>query len=741
MIVTPGAATRTGDGDWLYKEIDWWLANRPGVAPIVLNTVPSDNERWFPEPVHAMWRNLNWLPLSDDPQKNQMENVFDRVTDGVGGRMPAWLRSELERERHRRTIIKRYLFAAVVFGVVAAILAGITWFEYQNARKAATAERTAKEDAKTKEALAVQNAEQAKQAELAAMHFLGIATTGMTDAITEEGLRRIDDSPAEAVRLAELASPLTDSPRIGELFRSAAIAHPVWCRIGFEDASSDKQEFIPDPPRVSDPFATDKRLSLILGPVDGFSYPPHKVADSLFGNVLQDFGSATSVGAEVPSLDWKRTAKSVLALREVPSGKVVASLPLLKEEWLMAPDPSATRLVCTRVGEKDSWQGRVFELTAAGLSTPALTFRDGRDVAFTDGDWPCFILSANGTVSQYLSPQNSRVLGKWPEAIRVYAHPSGNAIVLSTTTGLTWIGLHEAAPTTVQIPWPGSHLTAEGVRQACTIRWGPQPHHVLVYRLDAKAGEKPKAHQLLTTLSAINVKTGRVQSLAEYPIRANALTRLICETDNSGRRVAITSFEQSTAEKIIETPGSTVQVMTLSWRPEGTVPPADAAKAVVDVHVRPGGLLRGERLPATKVSVRAISMSPNGKFLVVASDRRTSSGTGFGIGLVEDWRLDSLDEQSSSAPEARKLHIGPMAVLRIAYSRDGSRVAFWDHQGTSHVFRVAVDPSGSFDTHRLPPDLVRRLSPETQAYGPRGQYILADYGGVRRPCVRSRAFR
>src|SRR5580692_919496 len=47
VVCTPGLFARLKGGDWVHKELDWWLSNR-SAAPLIIDATGED-VRWLPE--------------------------------------------------------------------------------------------------------------------------------------------------------------------------------------------------------------------------------------------------------------------------------------------------------------------------------------------------------------------------------------------------------------------------------------------------------------------------------------------------------------------------------------------------------------------------------------------------------------------------------------------------------------------------------------------------------------------
>jgi hypothetical protein len=105
FICTPGAYSRLGDDDWVYRELDWWLAHRQA-APIIVTT---HGERWIPKELHARWPNaqrlvvdVENLPPATDAKFDELRLQFrDRVLEGIRDNAVQILYEEVEREKRR----------------------------------------------------------------------------------------------------------------------------------------------------------------------------------------------------------------------------------------------------------------------------------------------------------------------------------------------------------------------------------------------------------------------------------------------------------------------------------------------------------------------------------------------------------------------------------------------------------------------------------------------------------------
>jgi WD40 repeat protein len=135
FVCTPGAYSRLDEDDWVYRELDWWLANRQN-APIIITT---HGERWVPKELHARWPNAQHLivdveglpPQSDAGYEQLRLQIRDRILEGIRDSAVQILYEEVEREKsrsrrliwQRRSLVGLLAFVALL-GVTAVVLFG-----------------------------------------------------------------------------------------------------------------------------------------------------------------------------------------------------------------------------------------------------------------------------------------------------------------------------------------------------------------------------------------------------------------------------------------------------------------------------------------------------------------------------------------------------------------------------------------------------------------------------------------
>lgn len=80
LVCSPSTAARRDRVDFLFDEIEWWLANRPDVAPIIVN---AGDPATAPIPIQVKehWPNAQWVNWSDDAVER--ERAIGRIVEGI----------------------------------------------------------------------------------------------------------------------------------------------------------------------------------------------------------------------------------------------------------------------------------------------------------------------------------------------------------------------------------------------------------------------------------------------------------------------------------------------------------------------------------------------------------------------------------------------------------------------------------------------------------------------------------
>ena len=89
LVCTPGAKLVEGPGDWVHREIDWWVQNR-SEAPILIDAL-GQGERYVPTSILERWPNAQrinvipeeWDQLSSDDLHASEQRTRARILGGI----------------------------------------------------------------------------------------------------------------------------------------------------------------------------------------------------------------------------------------------------------------------------------------------------------------------------------------------------------------------------------------------------------------------------------------------------------------------------------------------------------------------------------------------------------------------------------------------------------------------------------------------------------------------------------
>jgi len=117
LVCTPGARLVEGTGDWVHREIDWWIQNREQ-APILIDALGT-GERYVPDSVLKKWPNAQRIELileeastlSPQLQEEAERRTVARVLGGLTQSAGAVYREELKREQERAAALIKALDA------------------------------------------------------------------------------------------------------------------------------------------------------------------------------------------------------------------------------------------------------------------------------------------------------------------------------------------------------------------------------------------------------------------------------------------------------------------------------------------------------------------------------------------------------------------------------------------------------------------------------------------------------
>ncbi len=152
VICTPGTYARQGDGDWVHREIDWWLRNRTS-PPILIETGKGEG-RWIPESIRKRWPHVQRVNLDLEKYRNSepearsrlSHQVVTQITHGVILGASREVFEELERTKRSNRIIRSIsmgLAVALVMAVVLGLLVAKEKGKVVEERKTAVAKQLA----------------------------------------------------------------------------------------------------------------------------------------------------------------------------------------------------------------------------------------------------------------------------------------------------------------------------------------------------------------------------------------------------------------------------------------------------------------------------------------------------------------------------------------------------------------------------------------------------------------------
>ena len=131
LLCTPGIVkdlSRSNRPDWVYKELQWWVANR-SVAPIVIDAT-DDADRWMPEIVLKKWPNINRIPVKRDVlsvstgASDLVISLRDRILATIRESEHATTFEDLDRLRKVSRRLAGLLVVSIVLTLVSAIAVG-----------------------------------------------------------------------------------------------------------------------------------------------------------------------------------------------------------------------------------------------------------------------------------------------------------------------------------------------------------------------------------------------------------------------------------------------------------------------------------------------------------------------------------------------------------------------------------------------------------------------------------------
>ena len=186
VICTPGAKLNEGPGDWVHREIDWWLANRE-IAPILVDPLGADL-RYVPDAIARKWPNAqrirmieaDWDRLAEADRAALDDRIRNQFLGAIVPSSDMFYRQELEQDRARTARLQRVRWSlAALVAVLVLVLGGAVWI--YNLRTISEAARIEAEAARA-EAVAARDAEAAAKELVRARAIEGQAARALIEA-------------------------------------------------------------------------------------------------------------------------------------------------------------------------------------------------------------------------------------------------------------------------------------------------------------------------------------------------------------------------------------------------------------------------------------------------------------------------------------------------------------------------------------------------------------------------------
>lgn len=136
FVCTPSAAKRRDGTDWVYRELDKWIAMRQS-GPIVIDAT-GDAEKYLPRIIQERWPNAQrivcrpeaWEQLSEAERHREAERMISRILRGIRISEEGYWLEELERLKAlNRKLVRRLAAVVVLFGL--AVVLAILSYVYQ----------------------------------------------------------------------------------------------------------------------------------------------------------------------------------------------------------------------------------------------------------------------------------------------------------------------------------------------------------------------------------------------------------------------------------------------------------------------------------------------------------------------------------------------------------------------------------------------------------------------------------
>ena len=170
VVCTPGTKLNEGEGDWVHREIDWWLEHR-SVAPILVDPL-KQGIRYVPEQIVERWPDIQrielvpgeWAGLTPEELAENAPALRRKILGAILPSSAAVYAEELESERRRARRLRVALACSVA---LLGLAIGLAYYAYGQRDAALENQRIASEQRD----MAVQNADLALARQLSSEAF------------------------------------------------------------------------------------------------------------------------------------------------------------------------------------------------------------------------------------------------------------------------------------------------------------------------------------------------------------------------------------------------------------------------------------------------------------------------------------------------------------------------------------------------------------------------------------------
>ena len=508
-----------------------------------------------------------------------------------------------------------------------------------------------------------------------------IALALASEVLISQGEMVLSNDPAMSIAYAYEATKLNYSPKAPSLIWSAIERTPEWRRIvlnGTQDGN------------------------LLHGAL-------LSIAVNLGPSVIVDSSMKTLVAVE--SLPEGSKNSNRLVLIDLKNDTVVASRQLKATETLIVPPGVKTRLFALKAQGGSENHAYVFDLIAGNLQKNLLKLYDVEEIAFSNGGFPIFY-STNGDSIFRLSKEGAlgfrrENLGCYRQVKRIWAHPSGNHMIVHQVQGLQYLTIPKG-DTVIKKNF--TDLVAN--RSICSfidskVCWHSDPSR-LILGFSYTSNEPSRSYG--KSLVAIDVEAETTEILYDLQQNHPRDTSIIFTTDSKLQRLGYYLDDNGSEDSI-----SGLYVMDLEWSKQSASP----------IIVEKSKKLLFEKEIDVVSRISQIELSPSGLYLIIPENRITSGGGTTG-GRCYSWDLSSEEMNIKSLQDfAGRLQYGGKPIKQVVHSNDSKKVLVIDVDNNCHFFKIRDDPSDSW--RRTDDEITQRFRKKATIVGERNQVIRVGF--------------